>query len=157
MHDSNNKLCKSPFTWKKNHTKNRNSQVSSFRFHKQTVSRFQKQQNSKTSTLCKFQKLMQTSRCTNSAVSFQSRIVSNYLVRPNWIQKHFHRSYPTGYRSQSYPTGYRPEIYMNCTALSLMRYSTRPCPSTSSCFKGPYQRYSLGFIFWRIPPSTFWR
>ena len=53
-------------------------------------------------------------------------------------QKHIYRSYPTGYRS---------EIYMNCTANSLMRYSMRPCPSTSSCFKGPYQRYSIGFIF----------
>ena len=42
-----------------NHTKT-NSQVSSFRFHKQTVSRFQ---NNKTPTLCKFQKFMQTSLC----------------------------------------------------------------------------------------------
>ena len=42
-----------------NHTKT-NSQVSSFRFHKQTVSRFQ---NNKTPTLCKFRKFMQTSLC----------------------------------------------------------------------------------------------
>ena len=126
-----------------NHTKP-NSQVSSFRFHKQTVSRFQ---NNKTPTLCKFRKFMQTSLCRNSAISFQSRIVSHHLVRSNWIQKHIYRSYPTGYRSRSYPTGYRSEVYTNCTANSLMRYSMRPCPSTSSCFKGPYQRYSIGFIF----------
>ena len=55
-----------------NHTKT-NSQVSSFRFHKQTVSRFQ---NNKTPTLCKFRKFMQTSLCKNSAISFQSRIVT---------------------------------------------------------------------------------
>ena len=144
MHDSNNKIHKSPFTWMKI-TQKQNSQVSSFRFHKQTVSRFQ---NNKTPTLCKFRKFMQTSLCKNSAISFQSRIVSHHLVRSNWIQKHIYRSYPTGYRS---------EIYMNCTANSLMRYSMRPCPSTSSCFKGPYQRYSIGFIFWSMPPSTFWR
>ena len=102
-------------------------------------------------------KLMPTSLCRNSAISFQSRIVSNHLLRSNWIQKNIHWSYPTRYRSQSYLTGYRSELYMNCTALSLMRYRTRPCPSSSSCFKGPYQRYSLGFIFSRIPPSTFWR
>ena len=66
-----------------NHTKT-NSQVASFRFHKQTVSRFQ---NNKTPTLCKFQKFMQTSLCKNSAISFQSRIVSNHLIRSNWIQK----------------------------------------------------------------------
>ena len=134
-----------------NHTKT-NSQVSGF-----TNKLFHFSKNNKTPTLCKFQKFMQTSLCKNSAISFQSRIVPNHLVRSNWIQKHIYRSYPTGYRSQSYPTGYRSEIYMNCTALSLMRYRTRPCPSSSSCFKGPYQRYSFGFIFSRIPPSTFWR
>ena len=131
------------------------SQVSSFRFHKQTVSRFTFPKTTKLSTTS--QEVMLTSQRTNSAVSFQSRIVSNHLIRSSWIQKHIHWSYPTRYRSQSYLTGHRSELYMNCMALSLMRYRTRPCPSSSSCFKGPYQRYSFGFIFSRIPPSTFWR
>ena len=129
-------------------------QVSGFKNKLFQVSRLQKPTKLSTTS----RKLMPTSLCRNSAISFQSRIVSNHLLRSNWIQKkHIHWSYPTRYRSQSYLTGYRSELYMNCTALSLMRYRTRPCPSSSSCFKGPYQRYSLGFIFSRIPPSTFWR
>ena len=139
-----------------NHTK---TKFASFKFQVSQTNcfTFPKQQNHKTPTLCKFRKFMQTSLCKNSAISFQSRIVSNHLVRSNWIQKHIYRSYPTGYRSRSYPTGYRSEIYTNCTANSLMRYSMRPCPSTSSCFTGPYQRYSIGFVFCSMPPSTFWR
>ena len=64
------------------------SQINCFTFPKQ-----QKPQNRKLSLQIP-QKIMQTSRCTNSAVSFQFRIVSNYLVRPNWIQKHFTGAIP---------------------------------------------------------------
>ena len=117
---------------------NHPKQIHKFQVSGFTNKLFHVSKNNKTPTLCKFRKFMQTSLCKNSAISFQSRIVPNHLVRSNWIQKHIYRSYPTGYRS---------EIYMNCTAISLMRYSMRPCPSTSSCFKGPYQRYSIGFIF----------
>ena len=67
--------------------------------------------NSNTPTLCKFPKIHANFPVQNSAISFQSRIVPNHLVRSNWIQKHIYRSYPTGYRSRSYPTGYRSEIY----------------------------------------------
>ena len=153
MHDSKDKLRKSPLTWLKITQK----QIHKFQVSGFTNKLFHVSKNSKTPTLCKFRKIMQTSLCKNSAISFQSRIVSNHLIRSNWIQKHIHRSYPSGYRSRSYPTGYRSEIYMNCTANSLMWYSMRPCPSTSSCFTGPYQRYSIGFIFRSMPPSTFWR
>ena len=55
-----------------NHTKT-NSQVSSFRFHKQTVSRFQKQQNSNS---LQIPKIHANFAVQNSAIYFQSRIVT---------------------------------------------------------------------------------
>ena len=117
-----------------NHTKT-NSQVASFRFHKQTVSRFQKQQNSNSLQIPE-------NSCKLPCAKLSNLFPVSHHHRPSCQleldQKHIYRSYPTGYRS---------EIYMNCTANSLMRYSMRPCPSTSSCFTGPYQRYSIGFIF----------
>ena len=68
-----------------NHTKT-NSQVASFRFHKQTVSRFQKQQNSNFQTFCKFPKIHASFTAQNSANSFQSRTVTKHLVSLNWIK-----------------------------------------------------------------------
>ena len=143
MHDSDNKLHKSPFTWMK---------ITQKQIHKFQVSGF----TNKLFHVSKTTKLQLSANSENSCKLPCAKLSNLFPVshrhRPSCQieldQKHIYRSYPTGYRS---------EIYMNCTAISLMRYSMRPCPSTSSCFTGPYQRYSIGFIFWSMPPSTFWR
>ena len=150
MQVSDNKLHKPPFTWMKITPKKQihKLQVSGFTNEPFHVSKDNKTPTSKRSANSR--RFMQASllHCTKLSKLFPVSHPHRPSSQIELDQKHIYRSYPTGYRS---------EIYMNCTANSLMRYSMRPCPSTSSCFTGPYQRYSIGFIFWSMPPSTFWR
>ena len=65
-----------------NHTKKIHKlQVSGF-----TNKLFHVSKNNKTPTLCKFPKIHANFPVQNSTISFQSRIVTNHLIRSNWIK-----------------------------------------------------------------------
>ena len=82
MHDSDNKLHKSPFTWMKITQK----QIHKFQVSGFTNKLFHVSKNNKTPTLCKFPKIHANFPVQNSAISFQSRIITDHLVRSNWIK-----------------------------------------------------------------------
>ena len=67
--------------WKSHKNKIHKFQVSGF-----TNKLFHVSKNNKTPTLCKFPKIHANFPVQNSAICFQSRIVTNHLIRSNWIK-----------------------------------------------------------------------